>query len=233
VASRSPTPPGAQPLRGMPAGDPQTFAQQDLLDYAHWASSGVSMPSPTWSIPGQALADFFEPSRCLRSLDGLCLGLLAMATTWRPLVLLLRSPAGVKCADAPLQLASSLDSARAGAGQGPGCGALQPGADHRSVAAVWRCPTPSTPMSWPRMGQEPGTNGNGAGLRRLLPRMKPCWRRADPRAIRAWPLPCRPTAVRRFSAGVIDGPASRVFDQADNRLLLQQGAAGRSAGRAS
>jgi len=115
---------------------------------------------------------------------------------------------GGKCAGSPSHSWLPAESAVAGAGpRAPGCaGRCSWSTDHAIPWLRVRLLTLYTDV-WPRWAQEAGNNRpREQASARPSASMKPCWRRPIRRAIGCiGALPCPAPAVRRSSAGVIDG----------------------------
>jgi ornithine carbamoyltransferase len=206
----------------------RTFAQQELADYAHWASIPVINALTDLEHPCQALADFltlaetFAPAGDgalnLAQLRGLTLTYLGDGNNVAHSLMLCGALLGVHVrvgcpqgyAPDPAVLAQSQQLA---AGQGSSVTVL-----HEPVEAVRGAHALYTDV-WASMGQEEEKAERerafaGWCLNEELVA------EADPRAI---VLHCLP-AYRglEISAGAMEGSSSRIFDQAENRLHAQQ-----------
>ena len=206
----------------------RTFAQQELADYAHWASIPVINALTDLEHPCQALADFLTLAETFASagdgalnlaqLQGLTLTYLGDGNNVAHSLMLCGALLGVHVrvgcpqgyAPDPAVLAQSQQLA---AGQGSSVTVL-----HEPVAAVRGAHALYTDV-WASMGQEEEKAERerafaGWCLNEELVA------EADPRAI---VLHCLP-AYRglEISAGAMEGSANRIFDQAENRLHAQQ-----------
>ena len=206
----------------------RTFAQQELVDYAHWASIPVINALTDLEHPCQALADYltlaetFAPAGAgalkLAQLRGLTLTYLGDGNNVAHSLMLCGALLGVHVrvgcpegyAPDPAVLAQSQQLA---ASQGSTVTVL-----HEPVAAVRGAHALYTDV-WASMGQEEEKAERerafaGWCLNEELVA------EADARAI---VLHCLP-AYRglEISAGAMEGSSSRIFDQAENRLHAQQ-----------
>jgi ornithine carbamoyltransferase len=196
----------------------RTFAQSELEDYAHWASIPVINALTDLEHPCQALADFLTLQEAFGDIQGRTLSYLGDGNNVAHSLMLCGALLGV--------------NVRIGCPQGfePDAGVLErsrqlataSGATvevlHEPVAAVRGAHALYTDV-WASMGQEEEKAERerafaGWCLDEAL------IAEADSRAI---VLHCLP-AYRglEISAGAIEGPSSRVFDQAENRLHAQQ-----------
>ncbi|MEB3352158.1 MAG: ornithine carbamoyltransferase [Cyanobacteriota bacterium] len=204
----------------------RTFEQRELAEYAHWASIPVLNALTDLEHPCQALADYLtlaeafggdgplDPT-CLRGLtlayvgDGnnvahslmLCGALLGVSVR-------IGCPAGYAPDGAVLERARQLAAANG----------AQVEVLHEPVAAVRGAHGLYTDV-WASMGQEQEKAERQAAFAGWCLNEE-LIAEADPRAV---VLHCLP-AYRglEISAGAIEGPSSRVFDQAENRLHVQQ-----------
>jgi ornithine carbamoyltransferase len=206
----------------------RTFAQQELEDYAHWASIPVINALTDLEHPCQALADYLTLAETfaqtgdgglnLAQLRGLTLTYLGDGNNVAHSLMLCGALLGVHVrvgcpegyAPDPAVLARSQQLA---AIQGSSVTVL-----HDPVAAVRQAHALYTDV-WASMGQEEEKAEReqafaGWCLNEELVA------EADPRAI---VLHCLP-AYRglEISAGAMEGSSSRIFDQAENRLHAQQ-----------
>lgn len=196
----------------------RTFAQSELEEYAHWASIPVINALTDLEHPCQALADFLTLQEAFGDIQGRTLSYLGDGNNVAHSLMLCGALLGV--------------NVRVGCPQGfePDAGVLQrsrqlaaaSGATvevlHEPLAAVRGAHALYTDV-WASMGQEEEKAERerafaGWCLDEAL------IAEADSRAI---VLHCLP-AYRglEISAGAIEGPSSRVFNQAENRLHAQQ-----------
>ena len=196
----------------------RTFAQAEVEDYAHWASIPVINALTDLEHPCQALADYLTLKEGFGELRGLTLSYVGDGNNVAHSLMLCGAllgvnvrvgcPAGYEPDAAILKRSQSLAASR---------GAVVE-VLHEPVAAVRGAQALYTDV-WASMGQEDEKESRQQAFagwclnEELLAE-------ADPRAI---VLHCLP-AYRglEISAGVMEGSASRVFDQAENRLHAQQ-----------
>jgi ornithine carbamoyltransferase len=200
----------------------RTFAQADLDAYAHWASIPVVNALTDREHPCQALADFLTLQEAFgtaaKDLAGLSLAYVGDGNNVAHSLMLCGAllgvnvrvgcPVGFEPSAAVLQQARQLAAAH-----GASVEVL-----HEPVAAVRGAHALYTDV-WASMGQEEEKAArqqafSGWCLDEEL------MAEADPRAI---VLHCLP-AYRglEISAGAMEGSSSRIFDQAENRLHVQQ-----------
>ena len=206
----------------------RTFAQEELEEYAHWASIPVVNALTDLEHPCQALADYLTLAECfateadgglaLERLQGLTLAYVGDGNNVAHSLMLCGALLGVNvrigCPQGFAPDGAVLERAQAlAAASGARVEVL-----HEPVAAVRGAHALYTDV-WASMGQEEEKGERerafaGWCLDEAL------LAEADPRAI---VLHCLP-AYRglEISAGAIEGAASRVFDQAENRLHAQQ-----------
>lgn len=199
----------------------RTFAQEELNDYAHWASIPVINALTDLEHPCQALADYLTLQEAFggsaADLQGLTLAYVGDGNNVAHSLMLcgallgvnvrVGGPTGYAPSDAVLQQARQLAGGRCE------ISLLQdPVATVRGAHALYT-------DVWASMGQEEDKakrerDFSGWCLNEEL------IAEADPRAV---VLHCLP-AYRglEISAGAMEGSASRIFDQAENRLHAQQ-----------
>jgi ornithine carbamoyltransferase len=205
----------------------RTFAQADLEEYAHWASIPVINALTDLEHPCQALADFLTLAEAFAStsqgelelarLQGLTLAYVGDGNNVAHSLMLCGALLGVNVRVGcpvgfepdPAVLAKARELAVAGA-------VIE--VLHEPVAAVRGAQALYTDV-WASMGQEQEQAEReqafaGWCLDEAL------LSEADPRAIVLHCLPAH--RGEEISAGVMEGSASRVFDQAENRLHAQQ-----------
>ena len=205
----------------------RTFAQSELEDYAHWASIPVINALTDREHPCQALADYLTMAEAfaatgeggldLERLQGLRLAYVGDGNNVAHSLMLCGALLGVSVSiGTPAGFAPDpavLEQARALAQTGAEITVV-----HDPVEAVRGAQAVYTDV-WASMGQEEEQGAReqafaGWCLDEAL------LSEADPRAIVLHCLPAH--RGEEISAGVIEGSASRVFDQAENRLHAQQ-----------
>ena len=195
----------------------RTFAQEELAEYAHWASVPVINALTDLEHPCQALADFLTPQEVFGSIEGLTLSYVGDGNNVAHSLMLCGALLGVNirvgCPKGYEPSAAVLEQSRALAGGRCSIEVIQ-----EPVAAVRGAHALYTDV-WASMGQEEEKGEreqafNGWCLNEELVA------EADPKAI---VLHCLP-AYRglEISAGAMEGSSSRIFDQAENRLHAQQ-----------
>jgi ornithine carbamoyltransferase len=196
----------------------RTFAQSELEDYAHWATIPVINALTDLEHPCQALADYLTLQEAFGQVEGLTLAYVGDGNNVAHSLMLCGALLGVHVRiGCPLGFepdGAVLEQSRALAAAHGGSVAVL----HEPVAAVRGAHALYTDV-WASMGQEEEKAEReraftGWCLNEELVA------EADPRAI---VLHCLP-AYRglEISAGAIEGPSSRIFDQAENRLHAQQ-----------
>jgi ornithine carbamoyltransferase len=199
----------------------RTFAQADLESYAHWATIPVINALTDLEHPCQALADFLTLQEAFGSspadLAGLTLAYVGDGNNVAHSLMLCGALLGVNVRiGGPEGFAPDpnvLERARALAEQG-----AQISVVHDPLEAVRGAQALYTDV-WASMGQEEEqTERERAFAGWCLD--EALLSEADPRAIVLHCLPAH--RGEEISAGVIEGSASRVFDQAENRLHAQQ-----------
>jgi len=195
----------------------RTFAQEELAEYAHWASVPVINALTDLEHPCQALADFLTLQEAFGSIEGLTLSYVGDGNNVAHSLMLCGALLGVNirvgCPKGYEPSAAVLEQSRALAGGRCSIEVIQ-----EPVAAVRGAHALYTDV-WASMGQEEEKGEreqafNGWCLNEELVA------EADPQAI---VLHCLP-AYRglEISAGAMEGSSSRIFDQAENRLHAQQ-----------
>ena len=195
----------------------RTFAQEELADYAHWASIPVINALTDLEHPCQALADYLTLQEAVGELAGLTLAYVGDGNNVAHSLMLCGALLGV--------------NVRVGCPQGyePDPGVLEQSRQlagtrcsievvHEPVAAVRGAHALYTDV-WASMGQEDEKAAREAAFSGWCLNEE-LVAEADPRAI---VLHCLP-AYRglEISAGAMEGSSSRIFDQAENRLHAQQ-----------
>jgi ornithine carbamoyltransferase len=196
----------------------RTFAQEELADYAHWASIPVINALTDLEHPCQALADMLTLQEAFGEIGGLTLAYVGDGNNVAHSLMLCGALLGVHvrigCPEGFEPDAAVLEQSRALATAHGGSVEVV----HEPVAAVRGAHALYTDV-WASMGQEEEKAERERAFagwclnEELLAE-------ADPRAI---VLHCLP-AYRglEISAGAMEGSASRIFDQAENRLHAQQ-----------
>ncbi len=195
----------------------RTFAQAELAEYAHWASIPVINALTDLEHPCQALADYLTLQEAFAGLEGLTLAYVGDGNNVAHSLLLggallgvnvrIGCPQGFAPDPAVVQQASRLAEGR-----------CTMAVLHDPVAAVRGAQGLYTDV-WASMGQEEEQAEREAAFRGFCLNEE-LLAEADPRAIVLHCLPAH--RGEEISAGVIEGSASRVFDQAENRLHVQQ-----------
>jgi ornithine carbamoyltransferase len=195
----------------------RTFGQQELAEYAHWASIPVINALTDLEHPCQALADFLTLQEAFGAVEGLTLSYVGDGNNVAHSLMLCGALLGVNvrigCPVGFEPSAAVLRQARALAQ-----GNAKVEVVHDPVAAVRSAHAVYTDV-WASMGQEQEQEDRQRAFagwclnEELLAE-------ADSRAIVLHCLPAH--RGEEITAGVIEGSASRVFDQAENRLHAQQ-----------
>jgi ornithine carbamoyltransferase len=195
----------------------RTFGQQELAEYAHWASIPVINALTDLEHPCQALADFLTLQEAFGAVEGLTLSYVGDGNNVAHSLMLCGALLGVNvrigCPVGFEPSAAVLSQARALAQ-----GDAKVEVVHDPVEAVRSAHAVYTDV-WASMGQEQEQEDRQRAFagwclnEELLAE-------ADSRAIVLHCLPAH--RGEEITAGVIEGSASRVFDQAENRLHAQQ-----------
>jgi len=195
----------------------RTFAQADLEHYAQAATIPVVNALTDLEHPCQALADYLTLQENFGRLEGLTLAYVGDGNNVAHSLLLSGALLGVNvriaCPVGFEPAAAVLAQARALAGHR--C-CLEVVADPR--AAVTGAQAIYTDV-WASMGQEQEQQDREKAFRGFCLNQE-LLNAADPAAIVLHCLPAH--RGEEISAEVLEGPASRVFDQAENRLHAQQ-----------
>jgi ornithine carbamoyltransferase len=199
----------------------RTFGQDELADYAHWASVPVINALTDLEHPCQALADYLTLQEAFGAdpddLAGLTMAYVGDGNNVAHSLLLAGALLGVHvrigCPEGFAPDGGVLERARTLAD-----GRCRLEVVHDPVAAVRGAQALYTDV-WASMGQEDEQQ------QRLRAFEGWCLNEdllaeADPRAIVLHCLPAH--RGEEISAGAIEGASSRVFDQAENRLHVQQ-----------
>jgi ornithine carbamoyltransferase len=195
----------------------RTFGQEELAEYAHWASIPVVNALTDLEHPCQALADYLTLQEAFGSIAGLTMAYVGDGNNVAHSLMLCGALLGVNvrigCPEGFAPSAAVLEQAR-----GLAADRCTIEVVHEPVAAVRGAHGLYTDV-WASMGQEQEKAEreqafSGWCLNEELVA------EADGRAI---VLHCLP-AYRglEISAGAMEGSSSRIFDQAENRLHAQQ-----------
>lgn len=195
----------------------RTFAQEELAEYAHWASIPVINALTDLEHPCQALADYLTLQEAFSELAGLTLAYVGDGNNVAHSLMLCGALLGVNvrvgCPQGYEPDATVLEQSRQLAGTRCSIEVI-----HEPVAAVRGAHALYTDV-WASMGQEDEKAAREAAFSGWCLNEE-LVAEADPRAI---VLHCLP-AYRglEISAGAMEGSSSRIFDQAENRLHAQQ-----------
>ncbi|NDG23577.1 MAG: ornithine carbamoyltransferase [Synechococcaceae bacterium WBB_10_009] len=195
----------------------RTFAQEELQEYAHWASIPVINALTDLEHPCQALADYLTLQERFGAVEGLTLAYVGDGNNVAHSLMLCGALLGVNvrvgCPQGYAPSPAVLQQAQQLAGDRCRIEVV-----HEPVAAVRGAQALYTDV-WASMGQE---EEKGARERAFAGWClnEELLAEADGRAI---VLHCLP-AYRglEISAGAMEGSSSRIFDQAENRLHAQQ-----------
>lgn len=195
----------------------RTFSQQEIVDYAHWATVPVLNALTDLEHPCQALADFLTMQEEHGDLVGQTLAYIGDGNNVAHSLMLCGALLGVNvrigCPDGFEPLPGVLDQARNLAQHGAKIDVLtDPGMAVAGAQAVYT-------DVWASMGQEQEQAEREQAFAGF------CVDQAlmDQAAPGAIVLHCLPAhRGEEISAEVMEGPASRIFDQAENRLHVQQ-----------
>ena len=195
----------------------RTFAQDELAEYAHWASIPVINALTDLEHPCQALADYLTLQEAFGALEGLTLSYVGDGNNVVHSLMLCGALLGVNvrvgCPSGYEPDAAVLKQAQQLAGERCSIEVV-----HEPVAAVRGAHALYTDV-WASMGQEEEKAERERAFAGWCLN-EDLVAEADARAI---VLHCLP-AYRglEISAGAIEGSSSRIFDQAENRLHAQQ-----------
>ena len=195
----------------------RTFAQQELMDYAHWASVPVINALTDLEHPCQALADFLTMQEAHGALPGQTLAYVGDGNNVAHSLMLCGALLGVNvrigCPEGFEPLPGMLEQARSLAQHGASIEVLT---DPRQTVAGAQAVYTDV---WASMGQEAEQAQREQAFAGF------CVDQAlmEQAAADAIVLHCLPAhRGEEISAEVIEGTASRIFDQAENRLHAQQ-----------
>ena len=195
----------------------RTFAQDELAEYAHWASIPVINALTDLEHPCQALADYLTLQEAFGALEGLTLSYVGDGNNVAHSLMLCGALLGVNvrvgCPSGYEPDAGVLKQAQQLAGERCSIEVV-----HEPVAAVRGAHALYTDV-WASMGQEEEKAERERAFAGWCLN-EDLVAEADARAI---VLHCLP-AYRglEISAGAMEGSSSRIFDQAENRLHAQQ-----------
>ena len=195
----------------------RTFAQQELVDYAHWASVPVINALTDLEHPCQALADFLTMQEAHGALAGQTLAYVGDGNNVAHSLMLCGALLGVNvrigCPEGFEPLLGVLEQAQSLAQHGASIEVVSdPGEAVAGAQAVYT-------DVWASMGQEAEQAQREQAFAGF------CVDQAlmDKAAADAIVLHCLPAhRGEEISAEVMEGTASRIFDQAENRLHAQQ-----------
>ena len=195
----------------------RTFAQQELADYAHWASIPVINALTDLEHPCQALADFLTMQEAFGDLQGQTLAYVGDGNNVAHSLMLCGALLGVNvrigCPEGFEPLPGVVDQARSLAVNGAQISVItDPVEAVRGAQALYTDVWASMGLEQEQAERERAFQGFCLNEELLA--------EADPRAIVLHCLPAH--RGEEISAGVMEGPSSRIFDQAENRLHAQQ-----------
>jgi len=195
----------------------RTFAQQELADYAHWASIPVINALTDLEHPCQALADFLTMQEAFGDLRGQTLAYVGDGNNVAHSLMLCGALLGVNvrigCPEGFEPLPGVVDQARSLAVHGAQVSVITD-----PVEAVRGAQALYTDV-WASMGQEQEQAKREQAFQGFC-LDEDLLAEADSRAIVLHCLPAH--RGEEISAGVMEGSSSRIFDQAENRLHAQQ-----------
>jgi ornithine carbamoyltransferase len=195
----------------------RTYAQSELEDYAHWASIPVVNALTDREHPCQALADYLTLREAFGAVEGLTLAYVGDGNNVAHSLLLCGALLGVNVrVGTPSGFAP--DPAVVAQAQHLAADRCTVEVVHEPLAAVRGAHALYTDV-WASMGQEAEQRKREQAFRGWC-LDEALLSEADGRAIVLHCLPAH--RGEEISAGAIEGAASRVFDQAENRLHVQQ-----------
>ena len=195
----------------------RTFAQQELVDYAHWASIPVINALTDLEHPCQALADYLTMLEAFGDLKGQTLAYVGDGNNVAHSLMVCGALLGVNvrigCPEGFEPLPGVLDQARALAVAGAEITVTSdPATAVRGAQALYT-------DVWASMGQEQEQAERERAFKGFC-LDEALVAEADPAAIVLHCLPAH--RGEEISAAVMEGASSRIFDQAENRLHAQQ-----------
>ena len=195
----------------------RTFAQQEIADYAHWSSVPVINALTDLEHPCQALADFLTMREVHGDLAGQTLAYIGDGNNVAHSLMLCGALLGVNvrigCPDGFEPLPGILEQAQSLAQRGAVIEVTSdPNAAVRGAQAVYT-------DVWASMGQEQEQQEREQAFANFCVNQQ----LMDQAATDAIVLHCLPAhRGEEITAEVMEGAASRIFDQAENRLHAQQ-----------
>ena len=195
----------------------RTFAQQEIVDYAHWATVPVINALTDLEHPCQALADFLTMQESHGDLAGQTLAYIGDGNNVAHSLMLCGAVLGVNvrigCPEGFEPLPGVLEQARSLAEKGARIDVMaDPCEAVRGAQAVYT-------DVWASMGQEQ----EQAEREQAFEGFSVDQALMDQAAKGAIVLHCLPAhRGEEISAEVMESAASRIFDQAENRLHVQQ-----------
>ena len=195
----------------------RTFAQQELVDYAHWATVPVINALTDLEHPCQSLADFLTMREAHGDLPGQTLAYIGDGNNVAHSLMLCGALLGVNvrigCPQGFEPLPGVLEQARSLAVQGASIEVIHdPREAVRGAQAVYT-------DVWASMGQEDEQSEREQAFAGFCVD-EALMEAADTEAIVLHCLPAH--RGEEISPGVMESSASRIFDQAENRLHAQQ-----------
>ena len=195
----------------------RTFAQQELMDYAHWASVPVINALTDLEHPCQALADFLTMQEAHGDLPGQTLAYVGDGNNVAHSLMLCGALLGVNvrigCPEGFEPLPGVLEQARSLAQHGASIDVVT---DPREAVAGAQAVYTDV---WASMGQEDEQMQREQAFAGFCVD-QPLMDHASDDAIVLHCLPAH--RGEEISPEVMEGEASRIFDQAENRLHAQQ-----------
>jgi ornithine carbamoyltransferase len=195
----------------------RTFAQQELVDYAHWATVPVINALTDLEHPCQALADFLTMQEAHGELPGQTLAYIGDGNNVAHSLMLCGALLGVNvrigCPQGFEPLSGVLEQARSLAQHGASIEVIHDPRDAvRGAQAVYT-------DVWASMGQEQEQAEREQAFAGFCVD-EDLMKEAGSGAVVLHCLPAH--RGEEISPGVMEGSASRIFDQAENRLHAQQ-----------
>ena len=195
----------------------RTFAQQELVDYAHWATVPVINALTDLEHPCQSLADFLTMREAHGDLPGQTLAYIGDGNNVAHSLMLCGALLGVNvrigCPQGFEPLPGVLEQARSLAVQGASIDVI-----HDPREAVQGAQAVYTDV-WASMGQEDEQSEREQAFAGFCVD-EALMEAAETEAIVLHCLPAH--RGEEISPGVMESSASRIFDQAENRLHAQQ-----------
>ena len=195
----------------------RTFAQQEIVDYAHWSTVPVINALTDLEHPCQALADFLTMREVHGDLAGQTLAYIGDGNNVAHSLMLCGALLGVNvrigCPEGFEPLSGILDQARSLAQQGASIEVLSdPVEAVRGAQAVYT-------DVWASMGQEEEQHEREQAFAAFCLDQELMGHAAADAIV----LHCLPAhRGEEITAEVMEGASSRIFDQAENRLHAQQ-----------